>query len=300
MLPISIVIPTWNAANEIEACLKAAKRQECSETIVVDNASSDDTLAIVQRASSHAVIVANAANYGFAGACNQGFAVAHGKAVLFLNSDARLDDDYARHLWNKLERDERAASAVGKLVYRDGDNKRLDGAGIVLNRLRLSPEDRGLGEIDVGQYDSDELIFGPSGAAALYRCEALRDVSTPGQTPFDEAMFAYYEDVDLAWRLNRRGWRHWYVPSATGEHERRGPMNKPATTRARAFVNRYLVWAKNESLVRWASYAPLAVAWELGRLSRIGVRNPSELRLYARAAFELIQRKLKPSSHNIR
>lgn len=299
-LPVSIVIPTWNGAGEIEACLRMAQAQNCAQIVVVDNASSDETLAVVARVAPEASVIANIHNNGFAGACNQGFAASTCDAVLFLNSDARLDDGYVEQLWRKLVSDERAASAVGKLRYRDGDVVRLDGAGITLHRLRFSPEDRGLGEEDIGQFDTEELIFGPSGAAAMYRREALRAVSFRGQAPFDEAMFAYYEDVDLAWRLSRAGWRHWYVPTATGWHERRGPANKPADIRARAFVNRYLVWLKNESLLRWATYAPLAIGWEVGRLSRIATKRPAELPLYARAAFDLLRRKLKRGSRSTR
>lgn len=297
-VPVSIVIPTWNAEDEIEACLQMARGQNCAEIIVVDNASADMTLQIVARVAPQATVIANIVNNGFAGACNQGYAVATTQAVLFLNSDAQLDEGYSERLWRKLEDDAGAGSAVGKLLYRDGADVRIDSAGIALHRLRLSPEDRGLGEIDAGQYDTEELIFGPSGAAAMYRCSALREVSRDHQSPFDEAMFAYYEDVDLAWRLTRAGWHHWYVPSATGWHQRRGPSNKPPEIRARAFVNRYLVWAKNESFLKWAAYSPVALAWECGRLSRIAARSPGDLKLYARAAVDLIQRKLKGVTSN--
>jgi GT2 family glycosyltransferase len=91
---------------------------------------------------------------------------------------------------------------------------------------------------------------------------------------FDNALFAYYEDVDLAWRLGRLGWRHLYVPSAVAHHERRGPGSKPRSIAARAFTNRYRVWYKNETFKRFCTYAPVCVPWEIARLARLARRDP--------------------------
>jgi GT2 family glycosyltransferase len=136
----------------------------------------------------------------------------------------------------------------------------------------LRPVDRGHGEIDRGQYDAPSECFGPSGAAALYRREALQSV---GPEVFDEALFAYFEDVDLAWRLRRGGWRHLYEPRAMAYHTRRGADAKPVPIAARAFFNRYLVWLKNESLWRFCLYAPMAIPWEMMRLLRTLRRYPA-------------------------
>ena len=134
--------------------------------------------------------------------------------------------------------------------------------------------DRGHGDVDQGQYDYPRPIFGASAAAALYRRAALTSLDDGA---FDETLFAYYEDVDLAWRLARAGWSHRYVPDAVAFHMRRGPDTKPSALRARAFANRYIVWAKNESPLRFAGYAPIAMSWEALRLIKRALLDPALL-----------------------
>src|SRR5258706_426452 len=73
---------------------------------------------------------------------------------------------------------------------------------------------------NASQYDKPGEIFGPSGAAALYRRKALDDTAIDGQY-FDEDFFAYREDADLAWRCRLLGWNAIYVPGAVALHRRR-------------------------------------------------------------------------------
>ena len=80
--------------------------------------------------------------------------------------------------------------------------------------------DRGADQPDTGQFDTAGEIFGPSGAAAMYRRNALDDVALNGQY-FDEDFFAYREDADLAWRCRLFGWTSIYVPTAVAHHRRR-------------------------------------------------------------------------------
>ena len=89
----------------------------------------------------------------------------------------------------------------------------IDSTGIVM-LPSIRHLDRGAGELDRGQYDRDEDVFGASGAAALYRRSMLDDVRVDGEW-FDEDFFAYREDADLAWRAQWRGWRCRYVAAAT-------------------------------------------------------------------------------------
>lgn len=154
--------------------------------------------------------------------------------------------------------------------------------------------DLGHGKPDGPSFNRRRAVFGVSAAAALFRRKALEEVGPPF---FDESLFAYYEDVDLAWRLGRAGWRHVYEPRAVGYHGRRGPAEKPITLRARAFANRYLVWAKNESHARFALYAPIALPWEGIRLLTRAWRDPAELayvpHALIQAATRVVNRALK-------
>jgi GT2 family glycosyltransferase len=107
-----------------------------------------------------------------------------------------LKPEFLERIVGALEARPDAASATGKLLRLDG--KTLDSTGIVMLRSQRHL-DRGADEPDRGQFDKPEDVFGPSGAAALYRWKALQDVAIDGQF-FDEDFFAYREDADLAWR----------------------------------------------------------------------------------------------------
>lgn len=265
------VVVTWNSAADISECLASAVAAGAAEIVVVDNGSTDGTVLRVQRDFPHVRVLAQDHNVGFAVGCNIGIAATTAPYVLMLNADARLASDYLQWLLPELEANRRAASAVGKLVFERGGKRYIDSAGIWLRRYALAPLDRGHRQEDRGQYDKAAVIFGPSAAAAVYRRSALLAV---GPEIFDASLFAYYEDVDLAWRLGNHGFCHLYVPAAVAFHERRGPDTKPRPIRARAFVNRYAVFRKNESLWRFATYSLLALPWEGARLLRRGVKEP--------------------------
>ncbi len=271
-LPVAVVVVTWDSAAVIEACLRSAAAECPAEIMVVDNGSRDDTLARVMAVAPEAHIISLDTNHGFAGGCNIGVANTSAPYILFLNDDARLEPGYLAVLVRALEANPQAASVTGKLVWGQGAGRWIDSAGIAMRFYALRPADRGHGEIDRGQYDEPSECFGPSGAAALYRREALTSV---GPEIFDEDLFAYFEDVDLAWRLRRAGWRHLYEPRATAQHTRRGADAKPIPIAARAFFNRYLVWLKNESFWRFCLYAPMAIPWESCRLLRMISRHPA-------------------------
>ena len=273
-LPVAIVVVSWNSGPALETCLRSALAQQPAEIVVIDNASTDGTRLLLRRQFPQVKTLLQSDNVGFAQGCNLGVAATVAPFVLFLNDDAVLEAGYLATLVAALRAQPSAASAIGKLTCVMNGVRIIDSAGIELCAYALRPLDRGHGEVDVGQYDTPQDIFGPSGAAALYRRAAL---STLADAPFDQNLFAYYEDVDLAWRLRRLGFRHLYVPSALAQHTRRGPAQKPADIAARAFVNRYVVWLKNESWQRFATYAPVALPWESVRLLRIGLRNPRAL-----------------------
>ena len=109
--------------------------------------------------------------------------------------------------------------------------------------------DRGSGQVDRGQFDRAEYVFGASGAAVLFRRAMIPDISMAGE--FDEEFFAYREDADLAWRAQMMGWRCFYTPRAVGWHvrrvtpERRGRL--PLVINWHSVKNRFLMRIKNAS-----------------------------------------------------
>ncbi len=214
---VSIQIVTYNSADDILGCLESLGRQTFRDfrVRILDNASSDGTLDLL--GDQEADVVRSEVNTGFAAAHNRLALDYPAPYVLFLNPDTVLEPDFLEELVEALESSPEAGSATGKLLRMDG--RTIDSTGITMTRNQRHL-DRGAGEPDDGQYDRPEAVFGPSGAAAMYRYSCLEDVSVDGSF-FDEDFFAYREDADLAWRCRLMGWQSRYVPSAVARHVRR-------------------------------------------------------------------------------
>ena len=149
-------------------------------------------------------------NRGFAVAMNEGIGAAETPLVAFLNNDTRAEPDWLGELVACLERHPRAAAAASKLlVYSTG---RIDGAGDSLGRQFL-PFPRGNGRPDDGRYAEEIEVFGATGGASLWRREVLDELGA-----FDEAFFAYFEDVDLSFRALLTGWEIWFAPCSVVLH----------------------------------------------------------------------------------
>ena len=242
MVKVAVNIVTFNSAEDIAACLEslAAQTFRDFQIHVLDNASSDGT--VEKLAGFDVALVKSPTNTGFAKAHNDLIHAYPAEYVLMLNPDAVPRPDFLERIIEALDARPDAASASGKLLRMDGVT--LDSAGIVMQRNQRHL-DRGAGEPDRGQFDSPEDVFGPSGAAAVYRMKALNDVAINGQF-FDEDFFAYREDADLAWRCRLMGWTSIYVPSAVALHRRR--VTPERRSQLSALINYHSV--KNRFLLR--------------------------------------------------
>ena len=216
---VSVNIVTFNSAGDVAACLESLHRQTFQDfhIHVLDNASSDDTLRIVEPFDV-AYLMRSPTNTGFCKAHNKLARRFPSEYVLFLNPDTVLTPSFIEELVRALDARPGAASASGKLFRMDGQT--IDSTGIMMLR-----EQR---HLDRGACEEPGEIFGPSGAAAMYRHAALDDVAIDGQY-MDEDFFAYREDADLAWRCRLLGWTSIYVPSAVAQHRRRVTPERRAT-----------------------------------------------------------------------
>jgi GT2 family glycosyltransferase len=272
---VTACVVSWNSGAQLAGALTTLTTQTGVDldVVVVDNASSDGSADV---ARDHGVeVVANPTNTGFAAAANQGAALAAARgseALLLCNFDIRLRPDYLARATAALAADPYRASVQGKLLRADpgpAGEPIIDTTGHLAFRTRLF-RNRGEGTVDDGRYDAGEQVFGVSGAVALYRISALDDVAVGGQA-FDERLFAYWEDVDLDWRLALGGWRCWYEPTAVGWHERGGAgPRRSAVVERLNFVNRLLVVVKNDdvpSLLRALPGVGLTTALKTGELA---------------------------------
>jgi GT2 family glycosyltransferase len=273
-LPVSVVIVTWNSAEYIGPCLESigtvARRP--AEIVVVDNASMEGTLEIVRATAPEAEILPLGTNTGFCHAANRGIAATRSPLVLVLNPDTRLTPTFLEELLPAFH-DPRVGLAGGKLLRFDGVT--IDSAGQMLGRSR-QPIDRGYGTRDVGQLDRDEEVFGVCGAAVVYRRKMIEDVSRANGQFYDEEFFAFYEDLDVAWRARKKGWRAAYRHRAVALHARGGTAaDRRVSSRGQAFLyrdavlryhiakNRYLTMLRNDRVADYLAHWPFIFARDL-------------------------------------
>jgi GT2 family glycosyltransferase len=286
--PVAVVIVTWNSKAFLKDCLGSIEAlvRPPAELVVVDNASNDGTPDYVRRSFPRAQLVEAETNHGFCRANNHGIRISSSPFILVLNPDTRLEPDYLEQALPAFG-DPRVGMVAGKLLRFDGTT--LDSCGQLLGRSRR-PVDRGYGLADRGQYDEDGEVFGVCGAAALYRREMLQSIADPLDCYFDEAFFAFYEDLDLAWRAQRMGWRAAYRHRAVGRHARGGSARGPSWLRAAAAMlgrdpevryhivkNRYLTIVRNDSLAAVLRNLVFIAARDVAILGLLSVSSPSVL-----------------------
>ncbi len=216
---ISIHIVSWNSLSVLPHCLESILSQSFQDysIILVDNASQDQTLVWIEKKYPFIHIIRNSRNQGFSYAHNQAIRASDSPFILVVNPDVIMAPDYLEKTFSFIQKNPNIASIGGKLI-RDQKSRVLDSAGLVIHSNRKVSE-RGAGEIDQGQYDQSESVFGVSGALALYRRKSLEQTKL-GEDYFDSFFFAYKEDIDLAWRLRHDGWDNWYLPTAEALHPR--------------------------------------------------------------------------------
>lgn len=187
--------------------------------VVVDNASSDGSVDDWDLRYPQVRLIRNPTNLGFAGGVNSALHDLDGvDAVALVNSDAFVDPGWLEPLVAALEADPHVGAASPKILFAEPDAEgrpRINNVGVVLGRT-WELHDRGYDEVDRGQYDAEEDLWAWSGGAVLLRTDYLADVGT-----FDERLFMYAEDADLAWRGAKRGWRYRYVPTSVVHHVHR-------------------------------------------------------------------------------
>jgi GT2 family glycosyltransferase len=212
---VSVVIPNVNGERFLRPCLAALRSQSRDdfEVIVVDNGSTDGSLAVVHDAYPEARVIVLGDNYGFARAMNVGIEAARGGYVALLNNDTEVEPDWLSELVACMERRPAAAGAASKTLLMRNRGL-VDGAGDLMD-WRFLPHPRGHGEPDTKRFANEIEVFSPSGAASIWRVEALRDIGL-----LDEDFFIYYEDVDLGFRARLLGYECWYAPRSVAVHAR--------------------------------------------------------------------------------
>ncbi len=264
---ISILVVNHEGRDHLRHCLERLAAQEGSygEVVVVDNASTDGSAAMVRQDFPRCRLLALDDNVGFGAANNRATEAARGDRLLLLNSDAWLDDGALPRLAAALDSEPRLALAAPELRYPDGRPQfawapETGVAGEALQMLRNRFEARPWAHRVPPRWLRP--LLGPgwfSAACILLRRDAFEQVSG-----FDEKMFLYFEDVDLSRRLRHAGWRLGSVPGAVAFHVKGGsrPSDRGEIEYRRAqlyyyrkhrpgWENRYLRFRMRRKFSRW-------------------------------------------------
>ncbi len=206
------VIPNWNGAGRLERCLASlqAQRGVAAEWVVVDNASADGSAEAAERAGAR--VLRFAENRGFASAVNRGVAESESELVAVINNDVELDAEWLARLEAALDRHPECGMVTGRTLLRARPDT-LDGAGDAL-ALGLAAARLGYGQPDGPAWRQARPVLAVSGAASLFRREVFRRVGG-----FEEAFFAYLEDIEFCLRAQLAGFQARYVPEAVAWHE---------------------------------------------------------------------------------
>jgi GT2 family glycosyltransferase len=209
-----VVIPNLNGGEELLEAVKSLTEQSLEPyIIVVDNASTDGSVEALEKKYKGVEIIRNTRNEGYAGGVNPGLRRAIELGATYaapFNDDAVADKRWLKQLVEHLDAHPKVGAAACKVLTSDGE--RLDSTGDYYTNWGL-PYPRGRRSYNLTKYDDQTTIFAASGAASLFRVSALQEVGL-----FDEDFFAYYEDVDLSFRLQLAGWKVAYVPSSMVYH----------------------------------------------------------------------------------
>lgn len=236
-MEVSLHVLVWNDRKDLPELLRSLRALTYPhlQIRILDNGSVDDSLAYLREHASDWVVACNSRNVGFAEGHNQlmRFALRRWegqdlsqRAILAVNADMILDPAFIEHLLLPFERPEVGATQPKIYrAFRSSDEQGgavlshvIDTTGLVM-RKNWRMEDRGAGLEDQGFFDAQNDLIGPAGALPCYRASALRDI-VEDESFFDEDFFAYREDCDLAFRLQRRGWKTEFCPLAHAWHFR--------------------------------------------------------------------------------
>ena len=267
---VAVVIPSWNSAGLLPRCLGSLRDQDVElELLVVDNGSTDGTLAYLER--EEVPHVALPANTGFAAAVNLGASRVSAASVLVLNADTALEPGCLGRLLDALEADGSLGGVQPRILQLEGEagalpdpaTARLYSAGMALTADGRAFE-AGAGEPQSDTYLQPREVFGACGAACLLRRELFTELGG-----YDESYFAFYEDVDLNLRARIAGRRFAYVPAAVvwhvGNASWQAEAPRPGAWNARLVArNRIATQAKFVP----ARALPRILAVELGSLAR--------------------------------
>ncbi|MCL1673846.1 glycosyltransferase family 2 protein [Elizabethkingia ursingii] len=226
-MKIAIAILNWNGKSWLEKFLpNVLANSQSAEVYVIDNASTDDSVAYISTHFPSVKIVINQQNHGFAGGYNEGLKQINADIYCLLNSDVEVTSGWLDPISALFEKNPDIAAIQPKVLdYNRKNFFEFAGAGGGLIDNLGYPYCRGRifdnVEEDKGQYNDETEIFWASGCCLFIRSE---DFWT--QNGFDARFFAHQEEIDLCWRLKNSGRKIYYTGKSTIYHVGGGTLQK--------------------------------------------------------------------------
>ena len=255
-MDLSIIIITYNSRVPVEKCLRSIAQNppSCSyETIVIDNDSSDDTVAVVSNGFPDCRVVANDDNRGYSRGVNQGIDISGGEYALILNPDIEVSEGSLDRLVEFMRTHPEAGMAGSRLQYPDGTLQYSCRSFYTISALflrrtflgKIFPRARALRNHLLLDYDHKEEreVDWLIGACLIVRRSALKKVGK-----MDERFFLYFEDTDWCFRMHQHDWQVWYIPSSVmthsyGRSSARSVFRKPFLFHMLSLLRYYEKWA---------------------------------------------------------
>lgn len=228
MRRVAVVILNWNGEKFLRQFLPGvvAHSEGLADVVVIDNASSDNSLTILKSEFPSVKVVVLDKNYGFAGGYNHGLRQVPNEYYVLLNSDVEVTPNWIEPVLRYMESVPRMVACQPKILdfhrkewfeYAGAAGGYIDKDGYAFCAGRMFFEF----EKDQGQYSRNEEIFWASGAAMFIRRDAWIEVGG-----LDEDFFAHMEEIDLCWRLKNRGYKVGACRSSVVYHYGGGTLDR--------------------------------------------------------------------------
>ncbi|MDX2246114.1 MAG: glycosyltransferase family 2 protein [Bacteroidia bacterium] len=237
MTPVTVVILNWNGKSWLEKFLPSvvASSYEKMEILVVDNASTDDSVTFLHKNFPSVRVEVLDSNYGFAGGYNLSLPFVHTPYLVLLNSDVEVDPDWLGPLVEMADADPAIAAVQPKIrAIHDRESFEYAGAAGGFIDFFAYPFCRGrlfdIAEKDSGQYDAPLEIFWATGACCLVRKRVVEEIGL-----FEGEFFAHMEEIDFCWRAKNYGYKIMYQPQSVVYHVGGGAL--PKSNPHKTFLN---------------------------------------------------------------
>lgn len=289
----SVIILNWNGKHFLNDCLLSLKAQTVSnfETIVVDNGSTDGSVEYLRQHFPWVRLVELPENVGFAEGNNLGLAVAQGEYIVTLNNDTKVLPHFMEELSGQINHRPEIGMVAAKILnfYQ---KERIDSLGIYPATSGIGCS-IGIGQTDTGCYDLQTDVFGACAGAAMYRRSMIEETGF-----FDSDFFAYYEDLDLAWRARLSGWKAVTAPGALVYHVHSATAGRMSNfTVYYTHRNKWFVIIKNWPASLILRYLVLIIVYDAAALLLASIKGkiiPAlRARLHLLASFPALLRKRK-------